>query len=520
MGLTQTGTGGIKDDAVTLDKQAGLARGKVIVGDSNGNPTALALGSDGQVLTADSSGDIGWASPTVYDDNQIQSSIALLGFYRATDHSKTKFNLVDQVIDDYHDTSGIDAGASTNEQRHSSGYYHGGTTSYPTGGTVTTHGSYRVHSFTTVGNTNFVVSAAGTVSVLVVGGGGGGGSYGGGGGAAVKTNASMALTAQTYVATVADGGDGAENGSVERGVTGGTSTFNSLSAAGGGGGGGISNYSGLDGASGGGGAIGCNNNGPCNNSSRGGGDGQGGAGGTSYEYVGEGYYGGGGGGGYSGTNGQNANTTNGGDGGPGVNNDYRTGSNVAYGGGGGGAGKNTSGSGGQTSGIGAAGGGNGYGDVTPTSAGANTGSGGGADYTHSVGSSQAGHGGSGIIVIRYANTEFSASGGDMTLQSTATTAQSAPTKATLICLIENAHGTATLNTDIKGYVSRDGSAFSSAVTFVDEGTWGTNRKIIAAHDIDISGITSGTSMKYKLTTHNQSAGSKETRVYATSLGWA
>ena len=38
-------------------------------------------------------------------------------------------------------------------------------------------------------------------------------------------------------------------------------------------------------------------------------------------------------------------------------------------------------------------------------------------------------------------------------------------------------------------------------------------------DIDLSGITSGTSVKYKITTHNQSSGSKVTRVHATSLGW-
>ena len=499
-------------------------KGKIVVGDGSGDPTLLAVGTDDHVLTADSSAASGvaWkAIPEAYNDNQLRQQIAMLAFYRATDHSKNEYTLTDQVVDHYNDDAGIDASASTNEQRHSDGYYYGGTTSYPTGGTITTHGSYRVHSFTTVGDTDFVVSTSGTVSALVVGGGGGGGSYGGGGGAAVKTNASMGVTAQTYTVTVADGGDGAENGSVERGVTGGTSSFNSLSAAGGGGGGGINNNSGLSGASGGGGAIGCNANGPCGTSSRGGGDGQGGAGGNSYEYVNEGYYSGGGGGGYSGTGGQNGSTTNGGNGGAGVNNDYRTGSNVAYGGGGGGAGKNTSGSGSSTQGIGAAGGGNGYGaDGAASSAGDNTGSGGGADYTHAVGSSQAGHGGSGIVVIRYATTEFSASGGDLTLQSTAKTANAAPTKADLIILMENKHGTATVNTDVKGYISRDGSAFSSAVTFVDEGDWGaTGKRVLAAHDVDISGITSGTSMKYKITTHNQSAGSKETYIHAASLGW-
>ena len=54
-----------------------------------------------------------------------------------------------------------------------------------TGGTVTTSGNYKIHTFTGTGA--FVVSDAGNqggVDYLVVaGGGGGGGGYGGGGGA-------------------------------------------------------------------------------------------------------------------------------------------------------------------------------------------------------------------------------------------------------------------------------------------------------------------------------------------------
>ena len=48
-------TADIQDNAVTLAKLAGLARGKIIVGDSNGDPSALALGSNGQVLQSDGS---------------------------------------------------------------------------------------------------------------------------------------------------------------------------------------------------------------------------------------------------------------------------------------------------------------------------------------------------------------------------------------------------------------------------------------------------------------------------------
>ena len=41
---------------------AGLARGKIIYGNSSGNPTALAVGSSDQILTADGT-DLSWSDP-------------------------------------------------------------------------------------------------------------------------------------------------------------------------------------------------------------------------------------------------------------------------------------------------------------------------------------------------------------------------------------------------------------------------------------------------------------------------
>ena len=66
-----------------------------------------------------------------------------------------------------------------------------------------------------------------------------------------------------------------------------------------------------------------------------------------------------------------------------------------------------------------------------------------------------------------------------------------------------------------------GSKFNDRVSglvgsLVDEGSWGTNKKILAFHDAT---VTSGTDMRYKITTHNQSEGSKETKIHATSIGW-
>ena len=52
-------TAHIGDDQVTLAKMAGIARGKIIYGDSSGNPAVLTVGSADQVLKSDGT-DISW----------------------------------------------------------------------------------------------------------------------------------------------------------------------------------------------------------------------------------------------------------------------------------------------------------------------------------------------------------------------------------------------------------------------------------------------------------------------------
>jgi len=97
----------------------------------------------------------------------------------------------------------------------------------------------------------------------------------------------------------------------------------------------------------------------------------------------------------------------------------------------------------------------------------------------------------------------------------------APTTGDICMLIENSSGTATLNTDIKAWVSRNGGSGWDQATLVDKGTWGSGtKKIVTANNVAFSNSASGTDMRYKITTHNQSLGSKETRVHATSLAWA
>ena len=129
----------------------------------------------------------------------FEEDVALLGFKVASNGSLGKYNLVDQAVDAFEDASGVDASASTNEYRDSSGKYYSGKIP-ATGGTVTTHGSYTVHSFLSTGNTNFVVGAAGNVDILLVGGGGAGTSW---------TSGSVTRVSENGTANTGGGGGGA-----------------------------------------------------------------------------------------------------------------------------------------------------------------------------------------------------------------------------------------------------------------------------------------------------------------------
>ena len=110
---------------------------------------------------------------------------------------------------------------------------------------------------------------------------------------------------------------------------------------------------------------------------------------------------------------------------------------------------------------------------------------------------------------------------DMTLVSTSTTASASPDKGDLVIMYEDGTGTASLgngqNGDIRGYVSRNGGTAWTIGTLVSEGALGTS-KIVAFHDLDISGQSSATAMRYKITTHDQDA-DKETRITGVALGW-
>ena len=496
------------------------------------------------------------------DIDNLINNISILGFKVATNGSLAKYNLVNQVIDEFTDASGIDASASTNEQL-LNGYFRGASGNYPTGGTVTTYSSggvnYRVHSF--LSNANFVAASSGTVDMLLVGGGGGGGNYlgGGGGGGAVLHVQNRTLSAATYAVVRGNGGAGGPSNTSD-GQIGSGSYFGSDYAS-------TNLYARPGGAASGHGNGGASTSGThatVVSSTAITGTGNGGGGASAGASAGQGatptsrtvtapsgetwtlYSNNAGGngtqggthasGGGGGAGGAGANGSSSGNGGVGVQINI-DGNNYYWGGGGGGGNitRVNSGANGGLGGGGGAGGENGAGSGggsalnaggSPTAngghtaggdGGANTGGGGGGG---SHGDYDGGDGGTGIVIVRYADTQF-LSTADLTLQSVDTTAvDGAPTKADLVILMENGVGTATLNTDIKGFISRDSGTTFTQGTLVDEGSYGTNTKrIVAFHDLDISSQPSGTSVCYKITTHNQSAGSKETRITAVSHGW-
>ena len=61
-----------------------------------------------------------------HEVNETEEDIALLGIKAAAAESLAKFNLANQTVDNFQDSTGIDTGASTNENLSgAAGYYHG-----------------------------------------------------------------------------------------------------------------------------------------------------------------------------------------------------------------------------------------------------------------------------------------------------------------------------------------------------------------------------------------------------------
>ena len=272
---------------------------------------------------------------------------------------------------------------------------------------------HTVQSFTTVETTSWTAPAGVTsVQYLVVGGGGSGGNSagasnqgGGGGGAGGFRTGTLSVTPeQSYTVIVGGGGPGINYNTSggARGEDGGVSTFSTISSTGGGGGGTKGgSTSGRGGGSGGGASK----------------NGSGGGGNAGSYSPSEGNPGGsagqtdngagGGGAGGSGTAGGW-----GGAGGPGESSSI-TGTATTYAGGGGG-GEETSGGGAGSGGSGGGGAGGGASGSTAGTPGTD-GLGGGGGGTGSSNTVQSGDGGSGIVILKWADSSGTSSGHPITV---------------------------------------------------------------------------------------------------------
>ena len=428
------------------------------------------------------------------DTTGIQADIALLGFKTQANGNLARYNLVDQSVDAFEDASGVDTGTSTGETRNTAGkYYYGGTA----GSTSTVN--------LTSGTSWTVPSDVSETAVLVVAGGATGGQDGGGGGGAggVVVDTDYAVTYGTPV-TYAIGAGGSSGTSSSDGAN---STFGTLTAIGGGGGSQY-NTAGKPGGSGGGAGRsggGSYGGGPSTQTSPSGAIGYGFAGGQTSGSVNTG--GGGGGAGAIGTDGGSAPVGGAGyDASAAFGTGFGVSGVVAGGGGGGGPQAAAGGSGG--------GGAGGYGSAGVDGT-ANTGSGGGGGSS-SIPDQVGGGGGAGIVVLRYTPTTK----GNMVLVSTATTAETAPTKADLVFTYTDGAGTAVMGTNITVEASMDnGSTWTDfAIAAGDvQGTTG-GHTIVTKNNVTLTSTT-GTSMRYRIKTLVQSA-SLSTRIHAVSLGWS
>ena len=473
----------------------------------NGGVPGIGAYQDGYDATANTGGGGGGAAS--YPGNQVSGGAGGSGVVIL------KYNL---------DTS-VDTVLSTNEGRDTSGKYYSSTITEST-------------RYTTVGNATHTTPTAlvGTIKVLVVGGGGGsgfsgyGGGAGGGGGLIYVSNyAASANTA--YGVTVGARGPKMRFGG-SNDPTGGNSVFDTgsvhqiLTANGGGGGGEAAGYAGGSGGSPGYNAPGGASNQPATFGSYAnvGFGNSGGNTGTDPSPFGSG---GGGGAGAAGTPGGTTATGSAENGAIGKAYTIADGAtSVYYAGGGGGGMSSTAEERVNGTGLGGVGGGGhgGYGTSgfnwpSPDSPFPGTtwdgqpgtdflGGGGGGGR----GDQKGGDGGSGVVIVRESRLESS-----MTLVSTATTAQTAPTKGDIVMTYTNGAGTASINSDITAEYSADDGSTWTTMTLASQGTTG-GHTILSAHDVALTSTT-GTTMRYRLKTLNQSA-SKDTRIHAVSLGWS
>ena len=563
-------TADINDSAVTTAKLAddAVTSAKINDGVVSGDDLSSTLDLSSKTLTL---------ANTAFNTQHF--NVALLGFKMAVNDSLTVFNLVDGIVDEFHDESGADEGEGSNDLYNATDDYYINSTQ-PDGSSLAYSAGFGINNITepttsTAGTnpdggsgtfgTFTVPTGVTSVDIIAFGAGGGNGanppgspSYVGAGAPGGYAEGTLAVTASQVL--YAYGGEGGnESGSAHDafGVAMGGKSPNSTAPPGnqfGGGGGaaaGVVGYGSFPGksqpqvyvmAGGGGGSTLTSPQAARNGSGGGAGGGLvGNAGGpdgdiaqTNNTIGGAGNESSGGGGsqtagGQQGSHptiycGQAGSFLGGGKGADTPQGTAGAGGGSGFYGGGGGGGAVTA----PTQNRGHGGGGSSYYGHPQITSGATTagsindsgeeGEGGGVTqpgYSPGTNDGGARPTGSGQDGFILLTAAASATATSTTIVSNAFTASSAPSTSRIVVFQENVDSI-TLNTDLIASVSRDGGSNFSTVTLADEGyVTGSSGQRILAGVVDISGQPSGTSLRWKLALANN-----QSKVHGVSLSWA
>ena len=557
MALTKVTTKGITDSAVTTDKIAPANVTTAKIGPSAVESSEI---NDGTVTASDLASTLDLSSKTLTlpgsATSTIDQNIALLGFKMAVNDGLTVFNLVDGVVDEFHDESGTDEAEGSNDLYNcSSDYYINSST--PDGSPTTPiSAGFSLTAVTepqtsTAGNNpaygegamaSFTVPACiSAVDIAVWGAGGGFASRtsdskgGAGGGYAEGT---LAVTAtQTLHVIAGEGGNSQNDNSVEAAYLngGGNNSPGGPSSYYGAGGGGLAGVfaSNLDPlsspqysapqayviAGSGGGAS----------NDHEGGAGGGLTGGQASDFGGPFTFsncaaadsGGGGGDQEAGGHGADEPSANDGslfEGGTGASPVARySGAGGGAGFYGGGAGARTPG--GQTTDKGGGGGSSYYGHPQITSGSTEAGAGeegGGVCQTNYQSSTNEGvNGADGEDGYVFITVSQAAAATSTTIISNAFTSTSVATTSRIVVFEENVD-TPTLNTDVIASISRDGGSTFTTATLSDSGyVTGSSGQRILTGTATISGQPSGQSMRWKLALANNTV-----KIHGVALQWS
>jgi len=569
MALTKVTSNGITDSAVNSDK---IANCGVAAADLGSNAVTSAKINDGTITAADLNATLDLSSKTVTLPPSatavVDQNIALLGFKMAVNDGLTVFNLVDGVVDEFHDESGTDEGEGSNDTYCSSNDNYANFTcgaSYAAGfspdaisePTTSTAGTTPARNSGTSG-TFTVPSNVTSVDIRVWGTGGGGSSpitcgFGGGGGYAEGT---LAVTSSQVLHTVSGrggapaptpgdeayfgGGSGTGGGANGGGLAGvfAESSETTLAApdayvVAGSGAGGFNNGSGSKSKGGaGGGLIGWSGGQTAAFTQEGSSQTAGGGTQTAGGEAGEGLsppspaasglfaggnsfgnHSGGGGAGYYGGGGGNDNDSGGG--GSSFYGHPQITSGATYAGArNGSAGQGPSnampvmsegaGATGESPAISLAP--NPTTGFTPEVASGSVIGEGGGDPTNSSNSGE-----DGFVLITGTASPVTTS---TTIVSNAFTASSAPSTSRIVLFQEDVSST-TLNTDVIASISRDGGTTFTTATLTDSGyVTGSSGQRILTGTATISGQPSGTSMRWKIALANN-----QSKIHGVSLQW-